>query len=312
MLLKNKISVSIFSILSVFFFSCSGEKTTLLSFDFKYEVIFNELGTVEAWIPVPQMGPFQIIDNLFVSTTHQYRMENDSIFGNLFLHLTPFELTDTDTLTVYFRVHRQEARPHAIYTEATTRELYLQPYKKVPLNPQLYSIAEALSGTGGDKIKEIYNTIIKHMEYDKSGDGWGQGDAVYACKVGKGNCTDYHSLFNALLRVQQTPAQFNIGFSIPKGLSGEVIGYHCWTEFYHEGGGWFPVDISEADKHPDQEDYYFGKLDNRRVKFTVGRDIPLPGGTATDIVNFSVYPYVKVNGVSSRGFIPHFFYEVVN
>lgn len=282
------------------------------NFDFEYEVIFNETGIVEAWIPIPQVGPFQKIENLSIKTSRQYRLEHDSVFGNLFLHLIPFELTDPDTVKVNFRVHRQEAKLHTEHIDDYSRKLFLQPYKNVPLNPQLYYIADTISSSSDDNVREIYNTIIKHMEYDKSGEGWGQGDAVYACNIGKGNCTDYHSLFNALLRVQKTPAQFNIGFSIPEDLSGVIPGYHCWADFYKEGEGWVPVDISNADKNPGKEDYYFGRLDNRRVKFTVGRDIPLPGGTSEDIVNFSIYPFVKVNGVPSSGFIPHFSYSTVN
>ena len=308
----NKITVFISSILFILFFSFSSEKIESFNFDFEYEVIFNEPGIVEAWIPIPQAGPFQKIENLSISSSLKYRMENDSVFGNLFLHLIPFELTKPDTVKVNFRVCRQEARSHTEHIDVFSRELFLQPYKNVPLNPQLYYIADTMSSSGSDNVREIYNTIIKHMEYDKSGEGWGQGDAVYACNIGKGNCTDYHSLFNALLRVQQTPAQFNIGFSIPEDLSGVIPGYHCWAEYYKEGEGWVPVDISNADKNPGKEDYYFGRLDNRRVKFTVGRDIPLPGGTSEDIVNFSVYPYVKVNGAPSSGFIPRFSYSTVN
>ncbi len=290
------------------FYSFSNEKFSSFNFDFEYEVIFNESGIMEAWIPIPQTGPFQKIENLSIRTSRQYRMENDSIFGNLFLHLIPFELTEPETIKINFRVHRQEAEFLTEYTPVSSRELYLLPYKNVPLNPQLYYIADTISSTGEDKVRKIYDTIIKHMIYDKSGKGWGQGDAVYACDIGKGNCTDYHSLFNALVRLQQIPARFNIGFSIPEGSSGLVNGYHCWTEFYQEGNGWTPVDISEADKHPDQKDYYFGNLDNRRVLFTVGRDIPLPGGTSEDAVNFSIYPHVKINGVLSPGVISRFTY----
>jgi len=302
----------IFPILVILIFTSSSENIDSFKFDFEYEVIFNEPGIVEAWIPVPQTGPFQKIENLSISSSLQYRMENDSVFGNLFIHMIPFELTDSDTLKVNFQVRRLEAEFHAEDIDDFSRKLYLQPYKNVPLNPQLYYIADTISNSDGDNIREIYDTIIQHMVYDKSGEGWGRGDAVYACNIGKGNCTDYHSLFNALLRVKQTPAQFNIGFSIPEELSGVIPGYHCWAEFYREGEGWFPVDISNADKNPEKKDYYFGRLDNRRVKFTVGRDIPLPGGTSEDIVNFSVYPYVKVNGAPSLGFIPRFSYSTIN
>ena len=35
------------------------------------------------------------------------------------------------------------------------------------------------------------------MRYDKSGIGWGRGDALYACDAKRGNCTDFHALLMA-------------------------------------------------------------------------------------------------------------------
>src|SRR5207244_2870457 len=82
--------------------------------------------------------------------------------------------------------------------------------------------------------------------------GWGLGDIPYCLKVGKGNCTDYHTLFIALARATGIPARWNMGFPVAygdgKADTGDqtVAGYHCWAEFYAPGAGWVPVDISEA------------------------------------------------------------------
>ena len=82
----------------------------------------------------------------------------------------------------------------------------------------------------------------------KFGDGWGKGDAVYACNSRYGNCTDYHSYFIGLARSIGIPARFAIGAAIPSERNdGGTDGYHCWAEFYADGK-WWPVDISEADK----------------------------------------------------------------
>ena len=90
------------------------------------------------------------------------------------------------------------------------------------------------------------------------------------------------------------PARFHMGFPIPdeeKGLEGKVKGYHCWADYYKEGRGWFPVDISEADKDPKKIDYYFGSIDKNRVEFTVGRDLILKD--YSEPVNFFIYPIVE-------------------
>ena len=96
------------------------------------------------------------------------------------------------------------------------------------------------------------------MKYDKTGTGWGRGDTLWACDSKRRNCTDFHSLFMSMARSQGIPARFEIGFPIPAAkTSGEIPGYHCWSEFYLNRKGWVPVDISEAWKNQAKKDYYF-------------------------------------------------------
>ena len=57
-----------------------------------------------------------------------------------------------------------------------------------------------------------------------------------------------------------------------------------------------PVDISEADKHPELKQYYFGNLTEDRVSFTKGRDLILEPKQDGDPLNYFVYPYVEVDG----------------
>ena len=56
------------------------------------------------------------------------------------------------------------------------------------------------------------------------------------------------------------------------------------------------MDISEADKHPEMKEYYFGNLTEDRVTFSVGRDVDLQPKQAGPPLNFFVYPYVEVDG----------------
>ncbi len=61
----------------------------------------------------------------------------------------------------------------------------------------------------------MYDVVDEHMKYRKDGEGWGRGDAVWACDSKFGNCTDFHSLFISMARGNKIPSKFEMGFSIP-------------------------------------------------------------------------------------------------
>ena len=59
-----------------------------------------------------------------------------------------------------------------------------------------------------------------------------------------------------------------------------------------------PVDASEASKHPDRHDYYFGHLDAARVAFTMGRDLVLKPPQNGEPLNYLIYPYAELDGAA--------------
>jgi len=77
---------------------------------------------------------------------------------------------------------------------------------------------------------------------------------------------------------------------------GDIAGYHCWAEFYATKTGWIPVDISEAWKAKEKENYFFGSVDANRVQFSTGRDITLSPKQDGPPLNYFIYPYVEVDG----------------
>ena len=56
------------------------------------------------------------------------------------------------------------------------------------------------------------------------------------------------------------------------------------------------MDISEADKHPELKDYFFGNLNSDRVQFTMGRDITLEPPQDSGPLNYFIYPHIEVDG----------------
>ena len=132
---------------------------------------------------------------------------------------------------------------------------------------------------------------LAEKQNKKESYAYGNGNAIYACDIGVGNCTDYHSYFMSLSRTMDVPARFHMGFNVPDGIEGNIGGYHCWSDYYVDGEGWYPVDISEADKDPSKIDFFFGRLDCNRVEFTTGRDLELHNYTKH--INFFIYPLVE-------------------
>ena len=148
-----------------------------------------------------------------------------------------------------------------------------------------------------DPFNALYDHVLGRMRYDKSGTGWGNGDAIWACTAKRGNCTDFHSLFIGMMRAAGIPARFEIGFPLPTDQHDGVIpGYHCWAEFYVEPYDWIPVDASEAWKHLEKKDYFFGAHDDNRVQFTLGRDIRLDPPQHAGPLNYFIYPYAELDG----------------
>ena len=178
---------------------------------------------------------------------------------------------------------------------------YLQPDTKVPIAGKPLDLLQAsLTSDGLRKdpyaaARTMYDIVRKRLTYKPDGPGVGEGDSLWASDSKHGNCADFHSLFISMARGNKIPAKLEMGFSVP-AKPGPVAGYHCWAWFLLNGDGWIPVDISEASRHPQLADFYFGNLDENRVGFSVGRDIILEPRQKGPPLNFFIHPYVEVDG----------------
>ncbi|HUY14254.1 MAG TPA: transglutaminase-like domain-containing protein [Terriglobia bacterium] len=131
-----------------------------------------------------------------------------------------------------------------------------------------------------EKAHAIYDCVFHNMPHDKSGTGWGRGDARWACDAHHRNCTDFHSLFISMAHSERIPARFEIGFPLPENLQEDRV----------------PVDITEAWLDQKKYDYFFGTVDANRVRFSRGRDLTLAPKQSGTTVNYFVYPNVEVDG----------------
>ena len=323
--------------------------TRSFQFTYSMDVESTDGKKLELWLPIPQSNEVQTISNLIINTNGlQHSIENEKIHGNKYLYINDENgITKVTNILITFEVMRSEHQ-NVIYKNVDPQK-YLGAYNTVPIGGIFEKVItdnnlsknnirgiydyvfEGMHYGKPKSVDDMYyadpwlgpdekygmkkvgrDNVVKLYQKSKKQGGnytFGNGNAIYACDIGVGNCTDYHSYFMSLGRTLGVPSRFHMGFPIPPDLEGKVGGYHCWADYYIEGKGWFPVDISEADKNPDKKDYYFGTVDNDRVEMMIGRDFILKG-YETGIANLFIYPLMEVNDKKSSAFSKSFSYNI--
>jgi transglutaminase-like putative cysteine protease len=292
--------------------AAQAQKERHFTFHYSFTVKNVEAGKpLRIWIPLAHADPSQDVRITAQRGDLPLRKTRDHQYGNWMLYAETSKATQREyKFAVDYDVVRREhvvlvngkPAPNLQLAKFTHQQIarFLQPDKLVPTTglPAQLAVEQTKGATIPlNKAHAIYDYVFHTMRYDKSGTGWGHGDTLWACDSKRGNCTDFHSLFISMARSQRIPARFEIGFPIPADKhSSEVDGYHCWTEFYLDSTGWVPIDISEAWKHQELHDYYFGANDANRVQFTIGRDLTLEPKQAGPPLNYFVYPYVEISG----------------
>ena len=281
---------------------------------------------VRVWVPVPQTDQHQTVRVMAVKAPVKTRMTQETEYGDrmVYAEMQNPAARKAD-FTIEYKVTRREySRGDYAQLERTDQKptvvsvsmsRLIAPDSLIPTDGKIKELAVEVTGSQSGavaKAKAAYDYLFTNMRYDKTGSGWGRGDAVWACDSKHGNCTDFHSPFIGMLRADGIPARFDIGFPLPENKDkGDIAGYHCWAEFYAPKTGWVPVDISEAWKAKEKQDYFFGSVDANRVQFSTGRDVTLSPKQDGPALNYFVYPYVEVDGKPYEKLDKQFSFEEV-
>ncbi|HKV78302.1 MAG TPA: transglutaminase-like domain-containing protein [Candidatus Sulfotelmatobacter sp.] len=312
--------------------SANGQKFSprIRSFRFTYSFTVKDIpaGTkrVRVWIPVPQTDRHQTVHVLAVKAPVKTQVKQEPEYGNRMMYgeiddptvpqaefTVEYEVTRREySRGDYEQLERGDQKPGAI---SASMNRLIAPDSLIPTDGKIKTLAIEVTGSKNGtvtKAKAAYDYFFTTMRYDKTGTGWGRGDALWACDTKRGNCTDFHSPFIGVLRADGIPARFDIGFPLPENKDkGDIPGYHCWAEFYAQKTGWIPVDISEAWKAQEKRDYFFGSVDANRVQFSTGRDVTLSPKQDGPALNYFVYPYVEVDGKPHEKLDKKFSFEEV-
>ncbi len=288
-------------------------------FRFNYAGHVSDLApgeTARVWIPIAENSPQQQVRIETIDVPAAYQLTREGRYGNALIY---FETQADEEGKISFKIEydcrrRERSDQSTDASSPCERSLFLRPTRLIPLDAKLLSGWAPTRQIESQSLsaRTLYDAVDRHMKYAKpQGRPWGRGDARWACDSGYGNCTDFHSLFLAACRFHRIPARFEIGFPLPSDRSaGAISGYHCWASFERQGK-WTPVDISEADKHPQRRDYFFGRLDPHRIRFSIGRDLKLEPPQAAGPVNYLIYPYVEVDGRPHSSLIKSFsFFDI--
>ena len=301
-------------------------RTFHFTYNFTVKNIPSDAKRVRVWVPVPQTDQHQTVRVLSVKAPAKTRITQEPEYGNRMLYAemqnpaggkAEFTLEYEVTRREYARgdyaeLERKDHKP--VLVPASMHRL-ISPDTLIPTDGKIKTLALDVTGSQTGtvaKAKAAYDYFFTNMRYDKTGSGWGRGDALWACDSKHGNCTDFHSPFIGVLRADGIPARFDIGFPLPEDKDkGDIAGYHCWAEFYAAKIGWIPVDISEAWKAKQKKNYFFGSVDANRVQFSTGRDITLSPKQDGPPLNYFVYPYVEVDGKPYEKLDKQFSFEQV-
>src|SRR5687767_9960969 len=250
----------------------------------KISEVPQETKKLRVWFPLPQDSTAQKITDLTFSSPPKFGTEPK--YGNRIAYWEIDSPKTSQEITMRFNCERKEIVSDLAKLDtdgkATPAQFatFLGPDKLVLVDEEMRTMAAEITKgktTTLEKARAIYDYVLGRMTYDKNHQGWGLGSTRHACDVGKGNCTDFHALFNSLCRASGIASGFEIGLYLPyeKGKVEALGGYHCWAFFLVPGKSWVPVDCSEADRFAERKNYFFGNHTPNRVTLSTGRDITL-------------------------------------
>jgi transglutaminase-like putative cysteine protease len=238
-----------------------------------------------------------------------------------------FDLTRTEVRNT---INAAETRP-LTDQERAALAAYLQPATHVIVNDEIRKLAASITGGEPNPVlaaRKLYDWTYKNVNY------WVKdpehlkaspvGSSEYCLRTRTGNCTDFHSLFASLAISSGIPVRMVYGSLLKPMLNGMEVdaSYHCWIQFFAPRLGWLPLDASLAniyseniplnDKNKklvelttstgyhgadtDKIEYYFGNLDDRRVVWSMGRDLIMQPPQDDGPVNSLPKIYVEVDG----------------
>ncbi len=120
-----------------------------------------------------------------------------------------------------------------------------------PAEPRIAAISDRIQAESKDSLdyaRRCYEYVARKFSYINPGTGL--HPLAQVLNDGGGDCGNLSSVFISLMRRQGIPARAAVAIDITNGADG-----HAWAEFYLQGYGWIPVDVTA---HKESGRDYFG------------------------------------------------------
>jgi transglutaminase-like putative cysteine protease len=276
------------------------------------------------WLVMPRDDPAQIVGKVALSGPGSSSVRRGGTYNNRYAYFEVEQPPPTLTVAADFTVTRSEVHtktdPQAVNLAAalsrTRFSTDLQANIYVPVNDKYRTLAYGIVGEEKNPViqaRKLYDWVLDYVEYwvkdPQNHKASPNGETEYCLATKTGNCTDFHSLYTSLARSLNIPTRmvygsFFQGENTPVPNKASLDGkdtdssYHCWVEFHADGLGWVPLDVALADLLPtrEQQVWYFGNLDARRLTWSYGRDLTLAPRQDAGPVNAMHKVYVEIDG----------------
>jgi len=277
-------------------------------------------GTLKLWIPLPvESGPQTNVTIVAVEPAQYVRSTTGTgaDLGLAYLEI-PLEAVSDPFLNVTARFrfveHSQHfsidpAKVQPYNTSAPDYRKYTTPGKNIVTTPEMKKKAQEIVGDETNpylQAQKIYWSIVDTLPYSHPPlsllEMTNVPVSTYVLETGIGDCGAQSQYFAALCRSLGIPARVPAGYQMI--TRGTPPGTHVWAEYYLEGYGWVPVDVTiaegaewsynaTADERHRYKEYFFGSLDPYRYIIQKDVDIPLtpdPGDAVVLTRNVIQYP----------------------
>lgn len=296
-------------------------------------------GTLKIWMPVPiEYGPQTNVTIISVEPARYVKSSTGTgaDIGIVYLEIPLEEITDPFlTISARYRFVQHEQRfivvPAKVLpynTGSPEYRKYTGSSKNVAVTPEIK--AKALSIVGNEtnpylRAQKIYWNIVTTLPYSHAPHMWldatNTPESRYVLDTGIGDCASQSLYFAALCRSLGIPARATGGYQTITGPAGT----HIWAEFYVEGYGWIPADVTVAEGGDTSynatpadlqryKSYFFGSLDPYRFVIQKSLDLPVvpdPGDATVPPFGWVQNPKIVCDACEENPMILSFTYSKV-